>query len=428
MKVKRTTTFFLTLLVFCFFLNFDAFAQAIEAQKQKRAPITQQLIDMTEGNKEIKRLLVNSIEMAKKMNPDKATNPVGTLEEYYAFVDWAAWAMPWSIVPSLPYSKLYDQMDESLAYFYFLVDQPLPELKNKGYYNNSLQYHEPYRTWLIHFVKEWGTYLSKEGSWNDEYYKRALEDERFGLQKDWYEDPSKWKTFNDFFSRRLKSPDKRPIAYPENSSVVVSPGDSTAQGSWKIDKKSHIVCKTGVPVKSTVLRSVAALIGDESPHKSAFANGTMTYTYLAVNDYHRFHFPVGGTVREVRVIPGDVASGGFITWDRKTKRYAFDSKTPGWQTIETRGLVILETEKHGLVALLPVGMSQMASVRFEDAVRPGAVVKKGDMAGYFLFGGSGVVMVFQGKAGFRLTVPREGDGTYRHVLAGQEYGRLAVTK
>jgi len=37
------------------------------------------------------------------------------------------------------------------------------------------------------FCKRMGLYLSKKESWKDEYYKKALEDERFGLHKDWYE-------------------------------------------------------------------------------------------------------------------------------------------------------------------------------------------------------------------------------------------------
>ena len=80
--------------------------------------------------------------------------------------------MPWSILPNLPYSSLYKQIDQSLDYFYFINDQPLTELENKGYYNNSLQYHEPYRTCWVNFTKEWGMYLSTEESWNDEYYKK----------------------------------------------------------------------------------------------------------------------------------------------------------------------------------------------------------------------------------------------------------------
>ena len=428
MKTKKTLVCLLRLVALCSFLSFTAFAGEIKSADTTHAPITQQLVTMVEHNSEIKKMLVHSLESAKKINPDKKTNPATTLEEYYDFMDWAAKAMPWSILPNLPYSNLYDHIDQSLDYFYFVNDRPLLELKNKGYFNNSLQYHEPYRTWLINFVKEWGLYLSKEGSWNDEYYKKALADESFGLQNGWYEDPSNWKTFNDFFARYLKSPDQRPIASPDDPSIFSSPADSKPQGVWRIDNNSNIVHKSGVAIKSKVFKSISELIGEGSAYRNAFANGTLTHTFLDVNDYHRFHFPLDGTIKEVRIIQSDDAVGGIITWDAEKKKYMLDANTPGWQNIETRGCVIIETKKYGLVAFLPIGMSQVSAINFEKSVKAGATVKKGDLLGYFLFGGSDCVILFQSKVLFTLTVPKGSDGNYRHVLMGEEYGVLAVKK
>jgi phosphatidylserine decarboxylase precursor len=271
-------------------------------------------------------------------------------------------------------------------------------------------------------------YLSTEASWNNEYYQKALADEKFGLQKGWYEDPSNWKTFNEFFARYLKSPDQRPIASPDDSSVISSPADSTPQGVWKIDKNSNIVKKKGVRIKSKLFKSVAVLIGEDSDYKNAFANGTLTHTFLDVNDYHRYHFPIGGTVKEVRLILSDDAVGGITKWDKNSKRYVLESNTPGWQNIETRACVIIDTKEYGLVALLPIGMSQVSSVNFEKAVKVGNTFKKGDMLGYFLFGGSDYVILFQGKVKFDLTVSKDKDGKYNHLLMGEEYGRVSMKK
>lgn len=428
MRMKKRVTGLLSVYLLCSFLSLNALAGEIKFTQPGHEPITQQLITMVEHNSELKGMLVNSIEMAKKINPDRTTNPAQTIEEYYSFIDWAAKAMPWSILRNLPYSKLYDQIDQGLDYFYFINDQPLPELKDKGYYNNSLQYHEPYRTWMINFVKEWGMYLSKEGSWNDQYYKKALEDESFGLGKGWYEDPSRWKTFNDFFARYLKSADQRPIASPDDPSVVSSPADSKPQGVWKIDSNSNIAGEKGITLKSNVFKSIAALIGEDSAYKTAFANGTLTHTFLDVNDYHRYHFPVSGTVKEVRIIQSDDAAGGITTWDAGSGRYVLDANTPGWQNIETRGCIVVETKEYGLVALLPIGMSQVSSVNFEDAVKVGNTFRKGDMLGYFLFGGSDFVLLFQRGVDFELTVPKESSGARKHVLMGEEYGRLKIRK
>ena len=418
----------LSVYTLCSCLSFSALAEEINSGAAKHEPITEQLITMVEHNAELRSMLIESIEKTGKINPDKLTNPVRTLEEYYNFIDRAAKALPWSILPNVPYSSLYNQIDQSLDYFYFVNDQPLAGLKNKGYFNNSLQYHEPYRTWLINFTKEWGLFLSKEGSWNDAYNKKALEDERFGLKRGWYEGPSNWKTFNDFFARYLKSPDQRPIAAPNDPSVVASPADSKPQGVWKIDKESNIVSNKGVTIKSGVFRSIATLIGEGSVYKSAFSGGTLTHTFLDVNDYHRYHFPVDGTIKDVRIIQSDDAVGGFLTWDSKTRKYALDANTPGWQNLETRGCVIIETKQYGLVALLPIGMSQICSVNFEKSVKVGTAVKKGDMLGYFLFGGSDFVLLFQNKVDFTLTAPKESRDRYKHILMGEEYGRLTMRK
>lgn len=427
MKTKKRLAGLFSIISLCLCLCLNAFAQANDSIQEKHEPITLQLITMMDHNAQLKTLLVDSIESAKKINPDRLTNPAQSLEEYYAFIDWAIKAMPWSILQNLPYSSLYDQIDQSLDYFYYINDQPLAALKSQGYYNNSLQYHEPYRTWLINFVKEWGMYLSTEASWNDDYYQKALADEKFGLHKGWYEDSAHWKTFNHFFARYLKSPDQRPIASPDDPSVISSPADSKPQGIWKIDQNSNIKHKKGVRIKSTLFKSVAALIGEDSAYKNAFANGTLTHTFLDVNDYHRYHFPIGGTVKEVRIILSDVAVGGITTWDAESKRYALESSTPGWQNIETRGCVIIETKQYGLVALLPIGMSQVSSVNFEKTVKVGTTFNKGDMLGYFLFGGSDFVILFQNKVNFDLTAPKQ-DGLYQHLLMGEEYGRVSLRK
>jgi phosphatidylserine decarboxylase len=73
-------------------------------------------------------------------------------------------------------------------------------------------------------------------------------------------------------------------------------------------------------------------------------------------------------------------------------------------------------------------MSQVSSVNFEGTVKVGQTVKKGDMLGYFLFGGSNFVLLFQRQVDFKLTVPKEGKNTYKHVLMGEEYGKLTIEK
>jgi phosphatidylserine decarboxylase len=247
----------------------------------------------------------------------------------------------------------------------------------------------------------------------------------FGLNRGWYEDPSQWKTFNQFFARHLKSIDQRPIAAPGDESIVASPVDAIPQGSWTIDHSSRLIENSGIAVKTGTVQSVEQLIGAQSRYKGAFAGGTFTHLFLDVGDYHHYHFPLSGVVREVAIIPGQELAGGYVTWDSRNKRYAFDPSSAGWQSLETRGSLILETGEFGLVALLPIGMSPVSSVTFEPTLKPGVRVRKGDVMGHFLFGGSDFVMVFQ--AGYEFTLnsaqPDSHQG-YSHLLMGERLGRL----
>ena len=388
---------------------------------------TKELIVLLDNDPNLKSMLISSLEKAKEINPDRNTNPAQNLEEYYKFVTWAERTMPWAIVKKEEYPEIFDNIFQGLCAFYFLIDQPLPELEGKGLVNNSLQYYEPFAKWLVTFSKSWGAFLDTEESWNEEHYQMALNDTNFGLRNDWYEDPANWKTFNQFFARYLKSPYMRPVASPDLDSVVVSFADSEPQGVWAIDGNSNLMDEGGVPVKSATLKSISKLIGDDSQYKDAFANGTFTHSFLNVNDYHRYHFPVSGIVKEARIIQGINPPGGQLWWDDENNRYAFNpSAKTGWQSIETRGCVILETDEYGLVALMPIGMGAVSSVNFEENVIPGASVKKGDMLGHFAFGGSDFIMIFQNGVMFSLDAPMQEDGeSYHHILMGEKLGVLS---
>jgi phosphatidylserine decarboxylase precursor len=387
-------------------------------------PATLELKRLVATNPELKRLLIASIKQAKQVNPDPLTNPAQTLNQFFQFVAWTERAIPSKLISAKPDATLYQRMDQSLCYLFFIVDQPLSELEGRGYFNNSLQYAEPYRSWLRTFVRSWGAYLDTPESWNEEYLRMAQADSTFGLNRGWYEDPSHWRTFNQFFARHLKSADQRPIAASADQSIVASPVDAIPEGTWAIDAASRAVDKSGIAVKTGTVQSMEQLIGEQSRYKDAFAGGTLTHLFLDANDYHRYHFPLGGVVKEVAVIPGREMEGGKVTWDPVKKRYAFDPSSIGWQSLETRGCVILQTEEYGLVALLPIGMTPVSSVNFEPAVKEGVRVQKGDMLGHFLFGGSDFVMVFQAGFDFTLVSPRNDNQGYTHVLVGERLGRL----
>lgn len=76
-----------------------------------------------------------------------------------------------------------------------------------------------------------------------------------------------------------------------------------------------------------------------------------------------------------------------------------------------------------MAAPRPIGMSQVCSVNFETNIQAGTHVNKGDMMGYFLFGGSDFIMIFQKEAGFNLEVSKDTkySRSYQHLLVGEKY-------
>ena len=83
--------------------------------------------------------------------------------------------------------------------------------------------------------------------------------------------------------------------------------------------------------------------------------------------------------------------------------------------------VILETPDYGVVALLPIGMMPVTSINWVSEVKVGAEVTKGQELGYFLFGGSDFVILFQKGISFELK-PQP----FTHQLMGEELGRLST--
>ena len=391
----------------------------VKAEKE-RADITKDFIAIMDSDPELKALMEKSIEKGVAVNPDRKTNPVQSLDEFYDYLDWCAVCMPWEMIDvSETYPSIYDQIDQSLIYFYYYLDQPLKELEDRGYYYPTVQYCPAIVEWCIRYASSWGEYLSTPESWNDDYFNAVVESGDFGFSEGWYGDENRWKTFNEFFARHLISPDVRPIAETE----LVAPADSKPQGIWKIDEKGDIIQPEGVLIKSRQFNRVSDLLGPDSSYGDAFAGGTLTHTFLDVNDYHRYHFPISGTVVEMNKIPAMDAAGGITVWDEESGRYVLQSQVIGWQAIETRDSIVLDTD-YGLVAIIPVGMSQVSSCNFTEGLSVGDKVEKGDELGYFLFGGSDIVMIFQDGVDVNMVVPEDGNGGYSHVLMGEPYAEL----
>ena len=315
---------------------------------------------------------------------------------------------------------------------------PLDELKNNGKFYNSVEYIDEISEWLTIYCKEWKEFLDSPRSWNEDIHQIFKNEKSFQLEKGWYEDSSNWKCFNDFFARKLKGNNSRPIGNIDDDSIIIAPTDSLPQGVWNINKEGKFEAEginddNGVTLKSATFIEIEQLLGEKcKKFGKKFYGGKLTHSYLHYNDYHRYHFPISGTILEAEIITPSPLVGGIVYWDKPTNSYVLKSNSLSWQAFETRGAVVLNTTV-GLVGLLPIGMGQVSSVNFESSVKSGLNVKKGDPLGYFLFGGSDFVMVFEEQADFNITVNKGGETTgygngYEHVMMGQQYGTVKKIK
>ena len=378
---------------------------------------TEALIRICNENAEVKQLLEHAIAQAAEINPDRQYNPAQSLSEFYDFIDWNVRQLPWNVMihqaPSDYGRSLYGRTDQGIGYFWFIVDQPLDELKDRGFFYSTVEFVEPFASWLSTYSNTWGDFLNTEASWNDTYYNMVKDDPDWGLTEGWYGEGNQWRTYNEFFARHLASPDMRPIANTD----VIAPADSWPKLTWLIDENNQLQYPQDLQIKTAKISDIAQLIGNDSQYKDAFAGGTLTHTFLDVNCYHRYHSPVDGVLKELRKVPGVSAGGGYTLWNNDEKLYYYVNDM-GFQMVETRACAIIQTEKYGLVAMLPVGMSQICSVNWIPELHVGQQLKRGDEMGYFQFGGSDIIMIFQ--KGINVSIVHDGNLT----LMGQPYANL----
>ena len=343
--------------------------------------VVEQIKQILLSNSELRTMMEQSLLSAQKANPDKGTNPVQSLEEWYVYLDSFRHRVPWESLNLGEKASFFYRIDQCIGYFYFLLDQPLEELKDNGYWYPSLQYEHTIAKWLTEYNKAWGEWLSSQDSWQDAHYQLALTDSRFELDTPRYESPANWHSWNDFFARRLRTP----LIVPHKG--LISPCDGVL-----ID----------MPVKTTSVNNISDLLAG-STYIDSFADGKAIHWVLDVFDYHRFHAPCAGKVIECRTIKGIHAGGGVIIWDAEQNRYRYAQlAATGFQSLETRGVLIMDTPEYGRIALVAVGIQQVSSVVWNDAIRVGVEIKQGQELGLFQFGGSDILLLFE--AGRELTI------------------------
>ena len=375
LKVKLMVT----CLFFALTLSTQTQAKDTDCKALSRQAATNQLQHLVKKDKKLRRSLIDSIELGQRINGDPETNPVASLEDYYDFVDALVTYNPQNIDTKVYHDGIRIGMDgdnycnwnilDILAYSYFLVDRQITtDPRGQIQFEN-----EKFGEWMRTLAQAWGDYLETPAS--AVHVPDFTSDPNFG---DWYCRGQKYATYQDFFTRKLCD-DKtyfpngsRPVHGYADDNTVVSVGDSNSAGWWSISNSGKLITtydglsQAGQMIKGKLYNDVNEFIhgaddetvlahfGELDP--KLFNGGTWTHQFLNVNNYHRLHVPVAGKIIYLRHLQAGVRmkSGWKAKLGPHEEAHYAPRDTADWQFGQTRMVIGIQTEKHGVVVISPV--------------------------------------------------------------------------
>ncbi|KAF9106434.1 hypothetical protein BGX27_009174 [Mortierella sp. AM989] len=201
-------------------------------------------------------------------------------------------------------------------------------------------------------------------------------------------DITQYKSFNEFFYRKLK-PDARLIHEAGNPNIIVSSADC------RLCVFESISAATQVWIKGKSF-SVQNLVRDETL-AAEFEGGSIALFRLAPQDYHRYHSPVTGTIAKDPV----KIDGTYLTVNPMAVNDGLNVFTEN-----VRKVTVIDLEQHGETRnesfdkciFVSIGALLVGSIVLTGAKEPGNKVRKGDELGYFAYGGSTCILLFKAGA------------------------------
>lgn len=178
-----------------------------------------------------------------------------------------------------------------------------------------------------------------------------------------------YRSFNDFFARHLK-PQARP--YSDDPTEVVAPADGRVLVFPKLAEDVF------VPVKGHPMSITSMLPG----LSERYLGGALAIVRLCPADYHRYHFPAGGTILQTQEIPGALHSVNPIALGSGPDVFGENKRCN----------TLIKSENTGTYCFSEVGAFGVGSI---INTKTAGAVKKMEEKGYFKFGGSTVVVIFE---------------------------------
>lgn len=197
--------------------------------------------------------------------------------------------------------------------------------------------------------------------------------EKFHVDTSEFLDPvDSYHSFNDFFIRKLK-PGARPIT--PGLDIAILPADGRYLVYENIEKTDGFFVKGKKFSLEDLLRS------RELAQK--YGQGSMAIARLAPVDYHRFHFPVNCLPEEPQPICGPLFSVNPAALKKHVEILAENKRV----------ITPLKTKNFGTVLFIEVGATYVGTIC--QTFDPHEPHVKGDEKGYFSFGGSSLILLFE---------------------------------
>lgn len=157
-------------------------------------------------------------------------------------------------------------------------------------------------------------------------------------------------SWNDFFTRRLRE-GARPVDEPSNATVIVNACEASP---YDLREQCQLHDRFWIKAQPYSLREILA--GTEPDLAERFVGGSVYQGYLSAFNYHRWHAPVAGTIREAYNVDGTYYSD--IEAEGTDARGLNDSQ--GYTTaVAARAVLVIEADERslGLVGCVFVGMA-----------------------------------------------------------------------
>lgn len=337
-------------------------------------PSVQALLEFVQQpqNEFLRIYIGNMLDEANQKTPINIKTPA----DFFQQLDNALHSYPKydaNFIAALPfYAVLQPFMANQYGYFLFTNEQLRP------YFAEILRvYHENLAgpESLAYLNASYGNWLSADAR------------QYLTLDESVY-DPEKphggFTSWNDFFIRPFKDINQsRPIAASHTAQDIISPVDGQV---WKISKQVQLKAAFNIKGEQYYLTDLL----DEAPQSdllTPFIDGLAVQIVLMPFNYHRWHAPVSGRIKQVKTVPG-------LFFAAPTPDQDYAASFPFLSHVNTRTIVFIEPDNSdiGDIALIFVGLTEVSSC--QATVKEGSTVKLGDEIGHFAFGGSTCCMLF----------------------------------